>query len=308
MGSLEWSARREKVDYRHYRARRLIGKGTYGEVILCERKEDAPGAQMKGDLLVALKRVKRAQSEDLEEKIRERSIRNEARILRSVRHPFIVESLFAVKRADFIYLGLEYCPGGDLFTIFCHDLPLSKLEASKYLLEITLALEYLRERRIIHRDIKPENVVLKDGSCKLVDFGNAHVLKDDNDTVITRSGTMPYTAPEILEREPHQYEVDWWSLGVLACEMLTYISPFGNSDVLETADMCAAICTEPPMISKDVDEDTRDFLQRLLIKEQSSRLGYKSPEEVKHHPFFPESLIKEVTMKHLAGQTSTDSI
>ena len=301
--------RREKIDYRHYKARKLVGSGTYGDVILCERSEDAPrGRSERVELLVALKRVRRARNDDADEKLREQSIRNEARILSQVRHPFIIEKLFALKRADFFYLGLEYCPGGDLFTALCNDLPMSKLEACKYLVEISFALEYLRERRIIHRDIKPENIALKGGSCKLIDFGNAFVLKDDDNMVVTTSGTMPYAAPEILEREPHRYEVDLWSFGVLACEMLTQTSPFGNTDVLSNAEMCAAICTEPPTIPHDTDQDTRDFLLKLMQKEQTCRLGYKSVREVREHSIFDQALLKDVALAPMSSVQPMNNI
>lgn len=282
-----------KVDYCNYKARKLIGRGSYGDVILCERRRgcspknsNSNKKEERDEFLVALKRVRRAKSGDSEQKVIEKSIKREAKILKDLSHPYIVESLFAIKETEFIYLGLEYCSGGDLFTLFCHDLPMTKLQATKYLIQISLALEYIHQRNIIHRDIKPENVVLKDGCCKLIDFGNAHVLKNQNDSIITKSGTMPYTAPEILERRQHRCEVDWFSLGVLACEMLTFTSPFGNTDHMSSEQLCEAICQNPPIISNDVDKITQDLLEGLMCKQQEQRLGYNGLVQLQRHPFF----------------------
>lgn len=121
-----------------------------------------------------------------------------------------------------------------------------------YLAEIALALEYLRERRIIHRDVKPANMLLdSQGHIHLTDFNVACIVRPDI-PVTSTTGTKPYmgmgqrwhytshphlhttlplhsltrthspTAPEVLHPTStgYTYAVDWWSLGVSAYEML----------------------------------------------------------------------------------------
>src|SRR5690606_34433013 len=87
--------------------------------------------------------------------------------------------------------------------------------------------------KIIYRDLKPENILLdKYGHVKLTDFGLSKLIKnkDLTDKAFTICGTPEYLAPEILLGKGYDKTVDWWSLGVLAYEMMIGLSPFRNKD------------------------------------------------------------------------------
>lgn len=91
-------------------------------------------------------------------------------------------------------------------------------------------LAHLHVRGVAHRDVKPQNCVLHaDGTPVLVDFGCARIL-DANERSTSLVGTLPYSAPEMLSRNGHNAAVDWWSLGVLAFELLTGVPPFYGPD------------------------------------------------------------------------------
>jgi serine/threonine protein kinase len=86
----------------------------------------------------------------------------------------------------------------------------------------------------IHRDIKPENIIIDTShTLKLIDFGSARIAGieeiskpiDNRTTVI---GTVNYSAPELLSGGPGTVRSDYYSVGVIAYEMLTGKLPYGN--------------------------------------------------------------------------------
>ncbi|KAH8751631.1 kinase-like domain-containing protein [Diaporthe sp. PMI_573] len=106
-----------------------------------------------------------------------------------------------------------------------------------YPAEIVLAFEYLHEKQggVFYRDLKPENLLLDEDGHKLVDFGFAKRLHEQDRTAKTYTlcGTSEYLAPEVLYNEGYTTTVDWWSLGVLIYEFLVGYSPFLNRDASE---------------------------------------------------------------------------
>ncbi|NWX94606.1 KS6B2 kinase, partial [Nothoprocta pentlandii] len=171
--------------------------------------------------------------------------RAERNILEAVKHPFIVDLVYAFQTGGKLYLILECLSGGELFMqleregIFLED------TACFYLSEITLALGHLHSHGIIYRDLKPENIMLSSqggqrrraraaalgtppiapspltGHIKLTDFGLCKESIHDGAVTHTFCGTIEYMAPEILVRSGHNRAVDWWSLGALMYDMLT---------------------------------------------------------------------------------------
>lgn len=108
--------------------------------------------------------------------------------------------------------------------------------AKEILKEILHALEYAHDRGVIHQDIKPENVlVLPDGTIKITDFGLGMTVTGDSLAVSLSlkseegvRGTLAYIAPEIRDGEPNiDARADLYSLGILACELVTGKRPAG---------------------------------------------------------------------------------
>uniref|UniRef100_A0A493SX27 Ribosomal protein S6 kinase B2 n=1 Tax=Anas platyrhynchos platyrhynchos TaxID=8840 RepID=A0A493SX27_ANAPP len=143
--------------------------------------------------------------------------RAERNILEAVKHPFIVDLIYAFQTGGKLYLILECLSGGELFMqleregIFLED------TACFYLSEITLALGHLHSNGIIYRDLKPENIMLNSQGGQGVGGSQGG----------ERGGgpppppKPPPRAPEILVRSGHNRAVDWWSLGALMYDMLT---------------------------------------------------------------------------------------
>ena len=96
-----------------------------------------------------------------------------------------------------------------------------------YVMQIVLALRALHRQNIVYRNLKPESILIdKDGYIKLIDFTLSTQLKEADDTTHSFVGTADYMAPEIISKEGHSFEADWWALGVLTFEMVYGFPPF----------------------------------------------------------------------------------
>ena len=88
-------------------------------------------------------------------------------------------------------------------------------------------MEYIHKKSLIHRDIKPENLVIDiDGYLRITDFGIARCWREQNyqDT----SGTPGYMAPEVMNRENHNYLVDYYAVGIIAYECMLGRRPYNG--------------------------------------------------------------------------------
>jgi len=136
---------------------------------------------------------------------------------------------------------MEYMRGGDFNTLL-ERYGFFNNDASKfYLAHIVLALKALHNAGIVHRDLKPENILIgADGHIKLTDFGLSdaglkNVMSQNQDQQSQKKsnrivGTANYMAPETLRAEDVSVLMDFWSLGVVAFEILTGILPFNAEE------------------------------------------------------------------------------
>ena len=181
---------------------------------------------------------------------------------------------------------MPFIRGGELFQHLRQSKYFPEEKAKFYAAIIGLSLEYLHKKGIIYRDIKPENILLdEDGYLKLIDFGMAKILKDDE---VTNSfcGTPEYLAPEIITGEGHNRMADWWSYGTLIYEMLFGIPPFFCENMEKMYELITKSDLRFPKKLK-ISDEAKDFLGRLLTKDQKERFGINGGfEEIKKHPFF----------------------
>ncbi|GBG25567.1 Protein kinase, putative [Hondaea fermentalgiana] len=211
--------------------------------------------------------------------------------------PFLVDFYFATTSESRVYIAMELCQGGDLFSLIRQEQVLRPKDILFFAVEMALALQHLHDRRILHGDLKPENVALSaSGHIRLVDFGLS-VLFDarehlDAETgrleTVSHSGTLAYCAPEVLARFPHSFESDWWSYGVVLYEMLFGTLPFSGADDEAT---CALICTsslEPPSKALGgVEPRCYGLISELLTKSPRRRIGYADGlDGIRRHAMF----------------------
>jgi len=100
----------------------------------------------------------------------------EIHILKVIKHPNLIQLYEIIESSKYLYLIMEYCPGGELFDMIVKKKRLKESEASKFLGQLVCGVEYLHKLRICHWDLKPENLLLDwNGNLKIVDFGLSNI-------------------------------------------------------------------------------------------------------------------------------------
>uniref|UniRef100_A0A803Y8E5 Citron Rho-interacting kinase n=1 Tax=Meleagris gallopavo TaxID=9103 RepID=A0A803Y8E5_MELGA len=216
----------------------------------------------------------------------------ERSILSQSTSPWIPQLQYAFQDKKYLYLVMEYQPGGDLLSLLNrYEDQLDESMVQFYLAELVLAIHSVHQMGYVHRDIKPENVLIdRTGHIKLVDFGSAAKMTV-NKMVNAKLpvGTPDYMAPEMLTglngdgKASYGPECDWWSLGVIAYEMIYGRSPFTEGTSAKTFNniMNFQRYLKFPEDVK-VSSEFLDLIQSLLCG-QKERLGY---EGLCCHPFF----------------------
>lgn len=236
-----------------------VGTGTFGRVMVARSKDNTNEYYalkiMSISDIIKLKQIEH--------------VKNEKIILEQVNHPFIVKLFWTHHNEQYLYMCLEYIPGGELFTLLRKYTKFETKAAVFYAAEIVCAFEYLHNLNIIYRDLKPENILLdRDGHLKLTDFGFAK--KVPNKT-FTLCGTPEYLAPEVIQNKGHGCTVDWWALGTLIYEMLAGSPPFYDEDTFKVYDkILHGKMNEWP---RYFDFSAKDIIKKFLISDPSKRLG-----------------------------------
>jgi cGMP-dependent protein kinase len=145
--------------------------------------------------------------------------------------PFIVKLYRTFRDSRYLYMLMEPCLGGELWTILRNRTRFQDTEARFYTACVIKALEYLHNKGILYRDLKPENLLLDStGYVKLTDFGFSKQLEGPDEKSWTFCGTPEYVAPEIITNKSHDFRADIWSVGILMYELLTGAPPFTKKD------------------------------------------------------------------------------
>ncbi|XP_055511208.1 citron Rho-interacting kinase isoform X2 [Leucoraja erinacea] len=216
----------------------------------------------------------------------------ECSILSRSTSPWLPSLQYVFQDKTCIYLVMEYQPGGDLLALLNrYDDQFDESMAQFYLAELVLAIHSVHQMGYVHRDIKPENILIdRTGHIKLADFGSAAKLTA-NKTVSTKLpiGTPDFMAPEVLTVmngdgcSSYGVECDWWSLGVIAYEMIYERSPFVEGTSVKTSSNIKNF--QRSLKFPDEPKTSKEFLDLVqsLLCEAKERLNY---EGLICHPFF----------------------
>jgi serine/threonine protein kinase len=154
-------------------------------------------------------------------------LKNEIAILKKLDHPHIVRPLETYHYRHQIFIVMEHCSGGDLYS---RD-PYTEEEAARIISSILSAVSYLHANNVAHRDLKYENILFVNTSpkaeIKLIDFGLSKIygMGGTGPQLTEGVGTIYTMAPEVLKGS-YTKQADVWSVGVIAYMLLSSQMPF----------------------------------------------------------------------------------
>ncbi|CAL9211119.1 unnamed protein product [Musa hybrid cultivar] len=153
--------KRHKICVDDFELLTIIGRGAFGEVRLCREKSSGN--------IYAMKKLKKS---EMVSRGQVEHVRAERNLLAEVASHCIVKLYYSFQDAEYLYLIMEYLPGGDMMTLLIREDTLTESVARFYIAQSVLAIESIHKHNYIHRDIKPDNLLLdKNGHMKLSDFG-----------------------------------------------------------------------------------------------------------------------------------------
>jgi len=244
---------------------KVIGRGAFGEVAVVRKKDTKE--------IYAMKKLKK---EEMLKKDQVSHVKSERDIMVATHenNPWVVKLYFSFQDEKYLYLVMEFLPGGDMMTMLMKYDIFEESWVKFYIAEILLAIESVHQCNYIHRDIKPDNLLLDStGHIKLTDFGlctgfhkynstyfneekrkellamegkensdakkdasnkGKHDYKKRRELAYSTVGTPEYTAPEVFLKQGYGAECDFWSLGCIMFEMLVGYAPFYSDTSMET--------------------------------------------------------------------------
>lgn len=245
-----------------YKRIKVLGRGSFGCAVLCERRKDGVKVVIKEIDMAKMASGERA------------AALQEARVLASLNHPNIVtcHESFVDERDSKLYIVMDWAQEGDLYTkirkLKGKLMPERELVAT--FTQICSALAYVHDRKILHRDIKTQNVFLGEGGVvKLGDFGVAKVLGSTMQLASTAVGTPYYLSPEICENRRYNAKSDVWSLGCVLYEMATTKHAFDAASIGLLINKI--LRGRYPPISSTYSKDLRDLVGRMLSRDAAKR-------------------------------------
>ena len=238
----------------------ILGKGAFGIVKL--------GIHLPTNEKVAIKIISKTNEKHniLTE--------TEISILKSINHQNIIKVYDVIETKEYYYIIFEYISGGELQKYIQIQGRLNQNTIMKIFYQLILGISYLHNNNIIHRDLKPENILLtKNEEIKIIDFGLAIKLNNNNTLLKSQCGSINYCSPEIIKGEEYNGKLaDIWSIGIILYYMNCGDLPFigkNNKEIQKNIINCKIeYPSNIPFIIKDL-------LSKILVINPNNRISIK---------------------------------
>ncbi|MBN3274419.1 KGP2 kinase, partial [Polyodon spathula] len=248
--------------FQHLEIIATLGMGGFGRVELVKLRDE--------DTAFALKCIKKKHIVDSRQ---QEHIYSEKNILQQSSSPFIIKMFRTFRDNKYVYMLLEACLGGELWSIlrdiigtaanhlatrvtifsatsipapttptigtnlgtgFLYCRCFFEEPSARFCIGCVLeAFSYLHGRGIVYRDLKPENLLLDKDGYVKMVDFGFAKRIGLGKKTWTFCGTPEYVAPEIIMNKGHDFGADYWSLGILIFELLTGSPPFSGSDPIK---------------------------------------------------------------------------
>ncbi|XP_072392853.1 serine/threonine-protein kinase dyf-5-like isoform X2 [Diabrotica undecimpunctata] len=205
-----------------------LGDGTYGSVVLGQRKDTGEK--------VAIKRMKRKYY-SWDEAMNLREVKS----LKKLHHSNVVKLKEVIRENDVLYFVFEYMQENLYQLIKDRRVPFPESVVRNIIYQILQGLSFIHRHGFFHRDLKPENILCSGTEMvKIADFGLVREIRSRppyTDYVSTRW----YRAPEVLlHSTTYSSPIDLWALGCIAAEIYTYRPLFpGTTETDQLYKICA---------------------------------------------------------------------
>lgn len=201
----------------------VLGEGAFAKVILATR--------ISTNEKVAVKVISKKQ---IPIEMKDYVVK-EPGALAQLDHQNIVSLLLVHENANFIYMFLQYMPGGDLHSRLERDGAVCEEHAKEWFRQIVDALEFTHNKQFCHRDLKLENLLIsgegKKAKILMIDYGFAGYMPTEDYLFEDFPGSFCYAAPELIRGIPYKGRgADIYSLGVILYTMLQSSYPFYDED------------------------------------------------------------------------------
>ncbi|XP_026190356.1 calcium-dependent protein kinase 4 [Cyclospora cayetanensis] len=248
-----------------YKGQRVLGKGSFGEVILCKDKVTGQEYAVK---VISKRQVKQKTDKEL--------LLKEVELLKKLDHPNIMKLYEFFEDKGYFYLVTEVYTGGELFDEIISRKRFSEVDAARIIRQVLSGITYMHKNKVVHRDLKPENLLLenkrKDANIRIIDFGlSTHF--ESTKKMKDKIGTAYYIAPEVLHGT-YDEKCDVWSTGVILYILLSGCPPFNGAnefDILKKVEKGKFTFDLPQW--KKVSEPAKDLIRKMLAYVPTMRIS-----------------------------------